>query len=181
MRQEAPAPYGAGMRSLVPILAGALALTACGSEPREAPLQVTHAWVRLPAFATSPGAAYFTVHGGPEADTLERISSPNAARIDLHGPGMRPLGPQAVPAGGELVFAPAGRHAMLFWNGAPAVSRERVPLTLHFRSGRDVTVRAVAVPLGMADPEFVDGGEQGGECVEDVRQDANRIVATNCG
>ena len=138
------------MRSFVPILAGALALGACSGAPRDETLRVGEAWVRLPAFATGPGAAYFIVQGGPESDTLERISSPRASRIDLHGPGMRPLGPQTVPARGALAFAPAGRHGMVFWNTGPANAMERVPLTFHFSSGRNVTVRAVAVPPGMS-------------------------------
>ena len=170
------------MRSLVPILAGALVLAGCGSAPRDGTLRVTNAWVRLPALATNPGAAYFIVHGGREADTLERISSPRATRIDLHGPGMRPLGPQPVAAGGELVFAPAVNHAMMFWNAGPPNAMERVPLTFHFRSGRNVTVRALAVPLGMPDPTFVDSLEPRDEgCVEGVRREGNAFVATNCG
>ena len=169
------------MRSFVPILAGLLALSACDSGPRDDDLRVTNAWVRLPAFANSPGAAYFIVHGGPSADTLERISSPEASRIDLHGPGMRPLGPQAVPARGEVTFAPAGSRGMVFWNSGPPRAMERVPLTFHFRSGRSVTVRAPAVPLGMPEPTFVDSLQQEKECVSGVRREGGTLIATNCG
>lgn len=169
------------MRSLVPILASALALAACGSTPGNEGLRVTDAWVRLPAFANSPGAAYFIVHGGQSADTLERITGPSASRIDLHGPGMRPLGPQDVAAGGELAFAPAGRHAMIFWSAGPPDPLTPVRLTLHFRSGRSVTVRAVAVAVGDPAPNFVDSIGREKECVSGVRREGNTLVGTNCG
>ena len=169
------------MKRAVPMLTAALALGACGIPPSRETPRVENVWVRLPAFATSPGAAYFIIRGGRSADTLERISSPSASRIHLHGPGMRALSPQNVPAGGELVFAPAGSHAMVFWRNGPPRAMTRFPVTFHFRSGRNVSVGALAVPLGMPAPTFVDPSEREKECVSGVRREGDAIIATNCG
>lgn len=168
------------MKRGVPILIMALALAGCGTKHGSDAVQVQNVWVRMPSNPDGPGAAYFIVRGGARADSLVRISSTRARRIDLHGPGMRPLGPQPVPPGGELVFAPAGNHAMVFWSERPGYG-ERVPLTFHFGSGRNLTVRALPVPVGMPDPTFVDPAELNRECVSGVRREGNGFVASSCG
>lgn len=97
----------------------ALALAACGGPPKPA---ITDARVNLPAATGRPGAAYFTIKGGPQEMRLMSVTSPAAARIELHDMvmkgGMTSMvtldAGVAVPAGGEVSFAPAGKHAMLF-------------------------------------------------------------------
>ena len=169
------------MRNAVPILAALLVLAGCGIERRPDTPVVTNVWVRLPARPEGPGAAYFIVRGGARDTRLESVSSPNAARIEFHGPGMRPIGAQPVPAGGELAFSPGDRHAMVFWNGRPPRVNERMPLTFHFSSERSVTVRAVVIDPGMPIPTFVDRLPAPKECVSGVRQEGNSFVSSNCG
>ncbi len=138
------------MKSVVLILAMTLALAGCRNPPRSEAPQVADAWVRLPAVPGHPAAAYFTVRGGASEARLARVSSPQVERIELHGPGMRPLGPQTVPAGGELVFAPGGRHAMLFDIDPSVRVGGRVRLTFSFEAEPPVTVEAEV--RGAGDP-----------------------------
>ncbi|MBO9715128.1 copper chaperone PCu(A)C [Sphingomonas sp.] len=154
-------------------LAAAVLVAACQQAPADP--TVDHAWVRLPAVAGNPGAAYFTLHGGSSAGTLVKVSAPFAVRAEMHETmemdhgamagmdhdamanmgasmtGMQPVKDVALPARGEVKFAPAGRHVMLF-DVAPTVKPgAKVPLTLDFADGKKLTVSAMVV--GAGDPE----------------------------
>ena len=100
----------------------AMMLAACGGATTPS---VTHGWVRLAANPGAPAAAYFTVRGGKAADTLTAVETDMALKAEMHetmqmGSGaaamstMAPLAAVVVPAGGEAVFGPGGRHVMLF-------------------------------------------------------------------
>ena len=45
---------------------------------------VDHAWVRLSAVRTNPAAAYFTIHGGPNDETLINVTADTAVRAEMH-------------------------------------------------------------------------------------------------
>jgi periplasmic copper chaperone A len=115
------------------IVCGALA--AC--QPSK-PEGVSGATVTLPAAAGRPGVAYFTLSGGKVDARLMGVTSPKIIRIELHDSmmqggamTMKPLADGvAVPAGASLVFAPGGKHAMLF-DIEPHV-RPGDKLALHF-------------------------------------------------
>lgn len=147
------------MRGFAGIVAAALLLGACQQQPAE--LAVDGAWVRLPAVPGRPGAAYFTVHGGTAGDTLLAVSSPAALRAELHetmkrGGGamsMQPLEQVPVPAGGALVFAPGGKHVMLFDLGPQVRAGGRVPLALAFAGGKRIEVQAQVVGAGDPPPQ----------------------------
>jgi copper(I)-binding protein len=47
-------------------------------------LAVSDAWIRLAAVPASPSAAYFTIHGGPAEEQLTGLTSPQAARAEMH-------------------------------------------------------------------------------------------------
>lgn len=129
------------------------ALSACAPKGE---LSASNAWIRLPAVAGQPGAAYFTVQGGATADTLLAVSSRAALKAELHESmkgdhgmmAMAPLKDVAVPAGGKLVFAPGGRHVMLFSIGPAVKAGQKVPLALSFASGRTLQVDAQVVGAG---------------------------------
>ena len=169
------------MRNAVPILAALLVLAGCGFERGSDTPVVENVWIRLPARPNGPGAAYFIVRGGGRDTRLERVSSPDAARIEFHGPGMRPVGAQPVAAGGELAFSPGDRHAMVFWNGQPPQVGARMPLTFHFSSERSVTVRALVMAPGMPAPNFVERLPAPKDCVSGTRPEGNGLVSSNCG
>lgn len=141
------------MRGFAGIVAAAVLLASCG-QPAE--LKADGAWVRLPAVAGRPGAAYFTVIGGDKADTLLSVSTPAALRTELHesmkgdhgAMTMAPIRDVAVPARGTLSFAPGGKHVMLFDIGPAVKPGQRIPLSLAFAGGKTLSVEAQVVGAG---------------------------------
>lgn len=118
------------------------------------PLRITDGWVR----ATPPGAptaaAYLSVENtGRAADRLTALSSPDAARVEMHAMDMsggvmrmRPMtGGAPVPAGGRLDLQPTGgRHIMLIAPKRRLVNGDRVTAALTFeRAG----TRVVTLPV----------------------------------
>src|SRR5512143_3441858 len=74
---------------LVLALFAALPLAGCHGKPAKTnpdgrELRVSDAWVRLAVAPSSPSAAYFTIHGGTADDRLTRVTSPQAARAEMH-------------------------------------------------------------------------------------------------
>jgi copper(I)-binding protein len=137
-------------------LAGAMAgLSACGGPER---VTADDAWIRLPAAPGRPGAAYFTLHGGRSDATLIDVSADVAVRAEMHesmsGAGgmaaMKPLASVPVPAGAKVVFAPGGKHVMLFDLNRKARAGKIFNLTLNFANGGRLYVPATIV--GPADP-----------------------------
>ena len=143
------------MRAFLAIVS-ALALCACQQKPADP--AVTGAWVRLPAVRENPGAAYFTLTGGKDADALVKVTTPIAIRTELHesakgGSGMmsmQPLRQFELPSHGSVSFAPSGKHVMLFDVSPHVRSGETVPLTLSLAGGRTLETQAKVV--GPADP-----------------------------
>jgi periplasmic copper chaperone A len=130
-------------------------LAGCQASPKEA---IADAAVVLPAVAGRPGAAYFTLHGGPQPSHLISLSSPIVIRIELHESMMKgqvsvmkPLDMGVpVPAGGTVVFAPGGKHAMLFDINPKVKPGETIPLTFAYADGHTVAVDAIARAPGAA-------------------------------
>jgi copper(I)-binding protein len=145
------------MRGFPGIVAAALLLAGCG-QPAE--LGASDAWVRLPAVAGRPGAAYFTIHGGATADTLLAVSTPAALRAELHETqdhqgmkSMRPVRDVAVPAKSAVEFVPGGKHVMLFDLGPNVKPGARIPLALAFAGGKRLDVQAIVVGAGDPPPK----------------------------
>jgi periplasmic copper chaperone A len=132
--------------------AAALALTmmlgACTEKPAQ--LTVSDGWVRMPAVKGQPGAAYFTVTGGPEADRLVLVTADLAIRSEIHESmksggmmQMKPIeGGVAIPAGGSVVFKPGGLHVMLFDIRPDLAPPGPMSLSLRFASGTTLTIDA---------------------------------------
>ncbi|MCI1141584.1 copper chaperone PCu(A)C [Sphingomonas sp. WKB10] len=108
--------------------------------------------------AGATGAAYFTLHGGRSDATLIDVSADVAVRAEIHESmsgaggmaGMKPLASVAVPAGAKVVFAPGGKHVMLFDINPRAKAGKIFNLTLNFANGGRMYVPATIV--GPADP-----------------------------
>ena len=134
----------------------ALSLAGCG-KPK--PLRVDHAWVRLPAVPRQPAAAYFTVHGGPEAATLIAVTTDVAITAEMHESmtsggmaSMKPIATVPVPAKTDVAFAPGGRHVMLF-DLNPAIRPPRpITLTFSFSNGERILVDAASIAAGAPAP-----------------------------
>ena len=140
------------MRAVMGIVS--LAVLASCQQPAE--LKADKAWVRLPAVSGNPGAAYFTLTGGDTADTLLTVTTPAALRSEMHESmkghdgmaGMAPVKDVAVAPRTALVFAPGGKHVMLFQIGPQVTAGKRIPLALAFASGKRLEVEAMVVGAG---------------------------------
>lgn len=137
------------MRHLIALaIPATLALSACGQKAEE--LSVSDAWVRLPAVKGQPGAAYFTVQGGPTADRLALVTADLAVRSEIHESmksgnmmSMKPLATGvAIPAGTKVEFKPGGLHVMLYDIRPDLTPPGPIALTLRFNSGTIFTVNA---------------------------------------
>ena len=139
------------LNALIPVI---LALTACNPTPKAA--QVEKAWVRLPAVVGNPGAAYFTLRGGPVADRLMTVSSPMAIKAEMHDMAMNgammSMAPieagVEVPAGGMVSFAPSGKHVMLFDISPKITPGKKVTLKFSFASGATIEAEADTIAAG---------------------------------
>ena len=139
----------------LPIIALALALSACERAPE---LRADDGWVRLPAVAGRPGAAYVTIHGGDQPATLLKVTTPSAIRAELHESGggamatMRAVTQIDVPAGSSVALAPGGKHVMLFDVDPKLKAGDTAKLSLDFADGKTLDVAAKVVAPGEAAP-----------------------------
>lgn len=131
------------------VLAAALTLLAAPVLAAASTVEVSQAWSR-PAPQGGNGAGYALItNTGPAADTLIAVSSPVAARIEIHesmvmgGQAMmhaRPGG-LAVPAGATVALKPGGWHMMLMGLKQPLKAGDHYPATLTFKKAGKVTVQ----------------------------------------
>jgi copper(I)-binding protein len=139
-------------------LAALLLVTACKGQDKDP--KVSHAWVRLPAVAGQPAAAYFNLEGGSSADKLIRVESALASKIELHESmagdhGMMTMTPTeaiALAPGVTVSFAPGGKHAMVYGLDKVVVPGTAVPLRFGFASGKTAEAEAKSVSAGESAP-----------------------------
>lgn len=146
----------------VRLLAGAAtlmlltSLTACGAEP-EAPvatepdapagIAVSDAWLALPAVSGNPGAVYFTISNASDRSaTIRAADMLGAASAMMHETttwnmqtDMQELIQLPVPAGEDLVFAPGGKHVMVFDLDESLAVGGETEMTLTFAGGDKVS------------------------------------------
>ncbi len=135
------------------IVIAALLLPACFAHAHEykaGELEIAHPWSQeLPPNAPTV-AAYFIIHnGGKTADRLLSVDSPIAPTAELHEHvmqgdlmKMQQVPNVAIPAGGNVTFAPMAYHVMLMnpTDRSLLTDGKRFPLTMHFEKAGDVTV-----------------------------------------
>jgi copper(I)-binding protein len=128
-------------------LAAVLLLAAAApAAAREAGIQALHAWSR-PATAGANGVGYLTLANHGKADALTGVETGMARKVELHvtsmAGGMVKMSTEdrvPVPAGGQVSFAPGGRHLMLVGLKRALHPGDRIPAVLHFASGAEVHV-----------------------------------------
>ncbi|MEJ7925585.1 copper chaperone PCu(A)C [Sphingobium sp. AN641] len=144
------------MRAPIPTLSllAPLLLVACGDP---APTYVDQAWVRVSPNKDSPSAGYFTAHAGETAVTLRGVLTDRALRVEMHESvneggvmKMKPIDSVDIPAKGKVVFAPGGKHIMLWGVNPDAVAQGKMPLTFLFSNGDRIIVDAVVQKPGAA-------------------------------
>jgi copper(I)-binding protein len=109
-------------------------------------LEARRPWSR-PAAAGTNGVGYLTLVNHGKADALVSVESPAAAKVEAHlskmSGGVMSMAPEPrveVPAGGQVSFAPGGRHLMLMGLKRALRVGDHVPATLRFASGRTLKV-----------------------------------------
>lgn len=144
--------------TFAPVLAAAaLALGSCGQEPV---LYVDQGWVRLPAVPENPGAAYFTVHGGPVGERLTRVSTDVAIKSEIHDvvkekdgmTSMVRVDAVAIPAKGKVEFKPGGKHVMLFDLRRNLKPGDTIRLDFTFTSGEQLYIDVPLIAAGAPAP-----------------------------
>lgn len=122
---------------------------------KAADIAVEQPWARATPGRAPNGAAYFTLaNTGSDTDRLVSVTTPAAARAELHTHihagtvmEMRPVEAIEVKPGERVTLQPGGLHVMLTGLKAPLKEGERMLLTLRFARGGEITVD---VPVGKA-------------------------------
>lgn len=120
--------------------------------PGSGPIALSPAVVAEPV-SPDGTALYLRIdNAAPLADTLLGISTPVAARVEIHRTvergamrRMEPLAALPIPAGGRAVLEPGASHGMLVDPVGELAPGDRVPLTLLFRNAGEVRVDAAVV------------------------------------
>jgi periplasmic copper chaperone A len=143
----------AGLSAMLAIMA----MTGCGGAGGPT---ARDAWVRLPAVAGRPAAAYVTIDGGRGAVRLTTIRVPAARRVELHrsmaqggAMSMTPVDAIDVPAGAPASLAPGGAHAMLFDLDPALRAGGTTRMTLVFDKAPPIELDAALVAPGATGPE----------------------------
>lgn len=153
------------MRAIRALFLSLTLLAGCQSANTD--VTVERAWIRLAAVPGQPAAAYFTLTGGAANDTLIAVHNDNIIKAEIHETmagmlnmagmtmsEMKPLASVQVPAGAKVVFAPGGKHVMLFGVNDLVKAGSVTPLTLVFKSGLQVEENATVVAAGDGEPKL---------------------------
>ena len=146
------------MRLPALLLAALAALGGCNSQTQSS-RSVANPWIRLPAVAGRPAAGYVTIAATPDHGALIAVSSPRAGRIEIHETmtagtvaGMKKLNRIDLTREREIVFAPGGRHLMLFDLDPALKAGDKADLVFHFQNGGTSTLPARIVAAGDESP-----------------------------
>jgi len=131
------------------VLILAVVVAACGGSSGGSGLILSDAWVRNPAIADQPGAAYLVIQNNGAADKLLSVTSDIVQTIELHESmmsgnmmQMSPLPNIEVPANGKVELKPGGFHLMLIGLTRPLKVGDKVQLTLNFEKAGKIPVTA---------------------------------------
>lgn len=143
--------WALGLIALSVVAVGAALLVGLFGGDGGAPPQVTASEARAGERVGTTVAVYVTLENAGGADTLERASSPDAARVLVHGTDevgiMRTSPSLEVPASATVRLEPGGTHLMLEGVGRALVPGDTVPVLLEFDRGAPLQVDAPVVPL----------------------------------
>ena len=135
-----------------------LPLAACTQPPPA--LSVDKGYIRLNAVSSRPAVAYFTIHGGSSDVTLLSVTSPVSIKSELHESmtaghmaKMTPIGDFPVRAGSTNVFAPGGKHLMLFDMNPGVKPGRRIKLTFTFSTGQRIDLGVPTIAAGAPAPK----------------------------
>src|SRR5581483_4449831 len=115
------------------------------------------------------GVVYLTVTDSGAPNVLTGVSSPVAAKADLHESfddhgvmKMRPVSQLPVSQGKPVTLKPGGYHIMLMGLKQPLTAGSTFPVTLTFANGGAVTAMAAVQKAGAGAMPGMDQGNMGG-------------------
>lgn len=139
------------------LCAALLPLAACTQPPPQ--LSVDKGYIRLNAVQNRPAVAYFTIHGGTSDVTLLSVTTPVSVKSELHESmtadhmaKMTPIGDFQVRAGSTNVFAPGGKHLMLFDMNPGIKPGRAVKLTFTFSNNQRIDLGVPTIAAGAPAP-----------------------------
>lgn len=148
---------------LAPMLlaAGMLTVSACHHQPAAPHVQglvVSEARLVLPPVKGNPGAAYFTLGNDSNMPaTLVSVAVVGARLAEMHetsGATMGPLAQVRIDPGQQVMFAPGGKHVMVFNLASSLSPGGSGEIVLHFQDGKTATaplrIAAAGDASGMA-------------------------------
>lgn len=126
----------------------AMAPAACAEPDSAARIEARGAWASATIGNVPNSAAYLQLrNSGSRADVLVGVSSPAAARAELHTHKMdggmmrmRRIAQVNLPAGKTVAFRPGGSHIMLIGLKEPLTAGDEIKLTLRFRHAKPLTL-----------------------------------------
>ena len=131
------------------------ALAGCGSGSTHSSVAIANPKIRLAAVSGQPAAGYVNVAATPDRGALVGVSSPRAARVEMHEnvargtmTSMRAVERIDLGEEREIEFAPGGRHLMLIAPDQKLKPGDRADLTFRFAHGDPVTVSATVIAAG---------------------------------
>ncbi|WP_299309561.1 copper chaperone PCu(A)C [uncultured Croceicoccus sp.] len=169
-----------------PLVPAALMLSACGDTTEAPPadelieeatdpntpegIQLTDAYVRLPAVNGRPGVAYFNVvNNGDAVRNIASVSLKNVGRTEMHRTmqeggvsSMEPVTEIAVQPGQTVAFEQGGYHVMLFDLAPAMMARTTADLTVTFDNGDKASFAAPILKPGESPGGLGDSDEMGG-------------------
>ncbi len=117
-------------------------------------IEITHPYATPTPPAAVNGAAYIATleNTGKQPDRLLRVSSPVAARAEIHTMSMDSAGVMRMREAGEIALAPGaavkmrpgdGYHVMLMGLKQPLKEGDSFPMTLEFERGGKAEVKVI--------------------------------------
>jgi copper(I)-binding protein len=120
-----------------------------------ASIHVEDAWARATPASARAAAIYFKVTDTGSPDRLVEVSTPVAAKAELHETihegnvmKMRPVAGLAISAGSPVSLAPGGYHIMLTELKQPLTGGESFPLSLRFEKAGTIETTVTVRPVG---------------------------------
>ncbi len=131
---------------VVTILSAAIVAACIAAPARAAQVQLTGGWFRALPEALPAGGYFHLRNDGPDEAVIVAAESPACGMLMLHESietggvsRMEMVKNVVVHAGGEIDFKPGGYHLMCMKPNAQMKPGVRVPVTLKFLDGTDVT------------------------------------------
>ena len=150
-----------------PLLVAVLLATPLAAFADDAGIRVDHVWSRA-AMAGHEGAVYLTITDTGTPDTLTGITTPVAAKADLHETindhgvmKMRPVASLTIEPGKPVTLAPGGYHIMLMGLKQALNQGDSFPVTLNFAKAGQVTATAMVEKAGATVPGMDHGNMSG--------------------